>query len=124
MELMGVVGIIVNCALIGQSGIIHRMFPNITGTQTIILIIVLEVSTYSFEVGGGRGGNQFIPLLSTHTLAFRHPLFQHMMLALKMGISYAIPDTPAWVEKEMAKIEYRRRELEKASQSQVKHIST
>ena len=45
MELMGVVGIIVNCALIGQSGIIHRMFPNITGTQTIILIIVLEVST-------------------------------------------------------------------------------
>ena len=43
MELMGVVGIIVNCALIGQSGIIHRMFPNITGTQTIILIIVLEV---------------------------------------------------------------------------------
>ena len=38
-----------------------------------------------------------------------------MMLALKMGISYAIPDTPAWVEKEMAKIEYRRRELEKAA---------
>ena len=37
------------------------------------------------------------------------------MLALKMGISYAIPDTPAWVEKEMAKLEYRRRELEKAA---------
>ena len=36
------------------------------------------------------------------------------MLALKMGIAYAIPDTPAWVEKEMAKIEYRRRELEKS----------
>ena len=43
MELMGVVGIIVNCALIGQSGIVHRMFPNITGTQTIILIVILEV---------------------------------------------------------------------------------
>ena len=36
------------------------------------------------------------------------------MLALKMGIAYAIPDTPVWVEKEMAKIEYKRRELEKS----------
>ena len=44
MELMGIVGIIVNCALIGQSGQVHRMFPNITGTQTIILVVVLEVS--------------------------------------------------------------------------------
>ncbi len=42
MELMGVVGVIVNCALIGQSGQVHRMFPSITSTQTIILIIVLE----------------------------------------------------------------------------------
>ena len=50
MELMGVVGIIVNCALIGQSGIIHRMFPNITGTQTIILIIVLEVGKISAKI--------------------------------------------------------------------------
>ena len=40
---MGIVGVIVNCALIGQSGQVHRMFPNITGTQTILLIIILEV---------------------------------------------------------------------------------
>ena len=44
MELMGIVGIIVNCALIGQSGQVHRMFPNITSTQTIILVVILEVS--------------------------------------------------------------------------------
>ena len=43
MELMGIVGIIVNCALIGQSGQVHRMFPNITSTQTIILVVILEV---------------------------------------------------------------------------------
>ena len=43
MELMGIVGVMVNCALIGQSGQVHRMFPNITGTQTILLIIILEV---------------------------------------------------------------------------------
>ena len=61
MELMGVVGIIVNCALIGQSGIIHRMFPNITGTQTIILIIVLEVSTYPFEVEEAEEATNFYP---------------------------------------------------------------
>lgn len=44
MELMGIVGIIVNCALIGQSGQVHRMFPHITSTQTIILVVILEVS--------------------------------------------------------------------------------
>lgn len=43
MELMGIVGVIVNCALIGLSGQVDRMFPNITGTQTILLIIILEV---------------------------------------------------------------------------------
>ena len=41
---MGIVGIIVNCALIGQSGQVHRMFPNITSTQTIILVVILEVA--------------------------------------------------------------------------------
>jgi anoctamin-8 len=43
MEVMGLVGVMVNCALIGLSGQVDRMFPNITPTQTIILIIVLEV---------------------------------------------------------------------------------
>lgn len=42
--MMGIVGVIVNCALIGQSGTVHRMFPNITATQTIVLIILLEVN--------------------------------------------------------------------------------
>jgi hypothetical protein len=37
------------------------------------------------------------------------------MLMLKLLISYAIPDIPSWVETEMAKIEFHRREIEKAS---------
>ncbi len=37
------------------------------------------------------------------------------MLMLKLLISYAIPDIPSWVATEMAKIEYHRREIEKAS---------
>ena len=45
METMGLIAVIVNCALIGQSGQVHRMFPNITANQTIILIVVLEVRT-------------------------------------------------------------------------------
>ena len=39
-----------------------------------------------------------------------------MLLAVKFFISYAIPDTPHWVATEMAKIEYRRREIEKQVQ--------
>lgn len=44
MELMGVLGIMVNCILIGLSGQVHRMFPHMSTTQTVLLIIVLEVS--------------------------------------------------------------------------------
>ena len=42
MDLMGIAGVIVNCALIGQSGQLHRMFPNMNGTQTVLVIIGLE----------------------------------------------------------------------------------
>lgn len=81
METMGLVGIVVNCALIGISGPVSRIFPNITTNQTIILIVVLE----------------------------------HVMLLVKVLISYAVPDVPKWVETEMAKIEFRRREIEKGN---------
>merc|ERR1739844_372571 len=68
---------------------VHRMFPHITGTQTILLIIILE----------------------------------HLMLLLKSWIAFAIPDIPSWVATEMAKIEWRRREMEKSSSSHLFHLS-
>ena len=111
MELMGIVGIIVNCALIGQSGQVHRMFPNITSTQTIILVVILEVSYNSsiqICIYGYLINNFFLSLLIIYS-----KYFQHIMILLKVAIAYAIPDTPVWVETEMAKIEYRRRETEK-----------
>ena len=37
------------------------------------------------------------------------------MIILKLLISYAIPDVPSWVATEMAKIEFHRREIEKAA---------
>merc|ERR1719232_1545059 len=79
MEIMGVIGVIVNCALIGLSGPVHRMFPDMTPAQTVILIIVLE----------------------------------HVMLLLKFLISAAIPDIPHHVEMELARTEYKRREVER-----------
>lgn len=37
-------------------------------------------------------------------------LFQHAVLALKFAVAYAIPDIPEWVETEIAKVEFQRRQ--------------
>lgn len=42
MEYMCLIAVLVNCALIGLSGQVHRMFPDMTATQTILLIVALE----------------------------------------------------------------------------------
>ncbi|XP_076268543.1 anoctamin 8 white walker isoform X3 [Rhynchophorus ferrugineus] len=42
MEYMSIMAVLVNCALIGLSGQVHRMFPDMTATQTILLIVALE----------------------------------------------------------------------------------
>ncbi|XP_043670194.1 anoctamin-8 [Vespula pensylvanica] len=42
MEAMGFVAILVNCALISRSGQVQRMFPEMSATQTILLIVALE----------------------------------------------------------------------------------
>ena len=50
MEVMGVIAVMVNLALLGMGGSVQRMFPNMTVTDRIILIIVLEVSfTYFLD---------------------------------------------------------------------------
>lgn len=42
MEVMCLIAVLVNCALIGLSGQVHRMFPEMSTTQTILLIVALE----------------------------------------------------------------------------------
>ncbi|XP_021368430.1 anoctamin-8-like isoform X1 [Mizuhopecten yessoensis] len=42
LELMGVIAVIVNCALIGISGQVTRMVPNSSIVSTIIIIVILE----------------------------------------------------------------------------------
>ena len=38
---MGFIAVIVNCGLIGLSGPVHRIFPNITGAQTVIVDLIM-----------------------------------------------------------------------------------
>ena len=42
---MGVIAIIVNCALIGVSGQIQRMIPGASRETVIVIIVLLEVNT-------------------------------------------------------------------------------
>lgn len=41
---LGLAAVIVNCALIGLSGQVSRLWPGLTSTQTVLLIVALEVS--------------------------------------------------------------------------------
>lgn len=44
LGMLGLAAVIVNCALIGMSGQVSRLWPGLTSTQTVILIVTLEVS--------------------------------------------------------------------------------
>lgn len=43
LGLLGMAAVIVNCALIGLSGQVSRLWPGLTQTQTVVLIVALEV---------------------------------------------------------------------------------
>ena len=46
LSLLSLAAVIVNCALIGLSGQVSRLWPGLTTAQTIILIVTLEVKKY------------------------------------------------------------------------------
>ncbi|KAL4227959.1 Anoctamin-8 [Mactra antiquata] len=84
LRVMGVVAVVVNSALIGVSGQMTRMVPDLDMTSIIIVILVIE----------------------------------HLMLVLKMLITYAIPSHPDWITQEMARLEFQRREALKSLETQ------
>ena len=43
-QVMGFIAVIVNCGLIGLSGPVHRIFPNITGAQTVIVDLIMIIT--------------------------------------------------------------------------------
>ncbi|XP_037302884.1 anoctamin-8-like, partial [Manduca sexta] len=70
------VAVLVNCALIGLSGPVHRLLPDATPAQTVLVIVALE----------------------------------HVILVVVLALRLAIPEIPAWLATEMAKVEFQRRE--------------
>ncbi|CAH1797955.1 unnamed protein product [Owenia fusiformis] len=76
LGIMGVIAIGVNCCLIGISGLVPRMVPQLSTTEVLVFIVILE----------------------------------HVILAVKLLIAYAIPDVPYWVATEKARWEFQRRE--------------
>jgi hypothetical protein len=65
MEVMCMIAVLVNCALIGLSGQVHRMFPEMSTTQTILLIVALEVRHATFtSLGELHTFAQLLVLLS------------------------------------------------------------
>lgn len=46
-------------------------------------------------------------VISTSCTCF---FLQHLVLGIKFAVAYAIPDIPEWVEHEIAKMEFQRRE--------------
>ncbi|KAG6459260.1 hypothetical protein O3G_MSEX011282 [Manduca sexta] len=76
MEAIVGVAVLVNCALIGLSGPVHRLLPDATPAQTVLVIVALE----------------------------------HVILVVVLALRLAIPEIPAWLATEMAKVEFQRRE--------------
>ena len=49
LELMSVIAVMVNCALIGMSGLAFRLFPDWTAAERMVAIILLEVKYCRFD---------------------------------------------------------------------------
>ena len=48
-------------------------------------------------------------------------LLQHLVLGIKFAVAYAIPDIPEWVENEIAKMEFQRREALKVQNARLRN---
>lgn len=46
MQLMGILGVFVNCALISNSGLVQRLWPDLSLNGQLLLIVVLEHSIF------------------------------------------------------------------------------
>lgn len=73
-ELISVMAVITNCALIGMNPEIKKLLPtDITPVNTLLIFVCVE----------------------------------HIILAIKFAVAYFIPDTPNWVQIELAKVAYK-----------------
>jgi hypothetical protein len=49
LEVFSTLGIVVNCGLLVTFGVIQKIFPSVTYFQSIIVVIILEVSVSILE---------------------------------------------------------------------------
>ncbi|XP_076469923.1 anoctamin-10-like isoform X2 [Babylonia areolata] len=72
-EVIGVISVITNCALIGMDPEVQKLLPSdVTAVNMVIIFVIVE----------------------------------HCVLAIKAAVAYFIPDTPRWVQVNMARMEY------------------
>lgn len=84
LEILGIISVVTNCLLIGFS--INSVADAFGGVPT--LPSARRVSQVYFQV--------FVVIV----------ILEHILFIMKFGVSFAVPDVPGWIRKEMAKQEY------------------
>ncbi|NWI20921.1 ANO8 protein, partial [Crypturellus soui] len=82
-------------------------------------ILAIMVNCYLMAQCGQL--QRLFPWLSPEGAIISVVVLEHFALLLKYVIQVAIPDIPAWVAEEMAKLEYQRREAFKKHERQAQH---
>lgn len=102
LSILSLAAVIVNCALIGLSGQVSRLWPGLTTAQTIILIVTLEVRP---------NGNHLLYLCTCIKFSCIFCV-QHIMLGLRQALTWLLPELPSWLAAEIARAEHCRREMQ------------
>ncbi|XP_058019273.1 anoctamin-8 isoform X6 [Ahaetulla prasina] len=82
---------------------------------------VLAIVVNCYLIGQCGQLQRLFPWLSPEGAIISVVVLEHFALLLKYVIQVAIPDIPAWVAEEMAKLEYQRREAFKKHERQAQH---
>ncbi|KAJ6664309.1 hypothetical protein lerEdw1_008528 [Lerista edwardsae] len=82
---------------------------------------VLAIVVNCYLIGQCGQLQRLFPWLSPEGAIISVVVLEHFVLLLKYIIQVAIPDIPAWVAEEMAKLEYQRREAFKKHERQAQH---
>ncbi|XP_069505094.1 anoctamin-8 isoform X2 [Ambystoma mexicanum] len=91
-------------------------WQNVMEAMGVIAIIV-----NCYLIGQCGQLQRLFPWLSPETAVILIVVLEHFAMLLKYIIHVAIPDIPAWVAEEMAKLEYKRREAFKKHERQAQH---
>ncbi|KAK7496840.1 hypothetical protein BaRGS_00011820 [Batillaria attramentaria] len=86
------------------------------GVLHVMALIAVVVN--SALIGMGDLVHRLAPTLSTTSDILLIVIFEHVILCIKCGVEYAVPEVPDWIATEMAKVEFQRREALKRLESQ------